>query len=188
MTVPGGNQPSVPASAAPRPVRLDGLWLGDLTVGQRFTAGGYELTEPEIIEFAARYDPQAYHLDPEAAKGTFFGGLVASGWHTAAVSMWLFVRALPIATGNIGAGGEVTWPSAAVAGDVLHLEGTIDDIVASRSRPGRAALLISHQTLNQRGEVRQKTSARLIAWSRPGAAAESRSGQSASVPAPPSSS
>ncbi len=136
-------------------------------MGHGFRSNDYELTEPEIIEFASRFDPQAFHVDPAAAKGTFFDGLVASGWHTAAVTMRLLVQALPIATGIVGAGGEIAWPSAALAGDLLHVEGTIDDIVASKSRPGRAALLVSHQTLDQRGEVRQKSSARLIAWNRP---------------------
>ena len=98
-----------------------------------------------------------------AARGTFFDGLAASGWHTAAVTMRLFVRSLPIATGIVGAGGEVSWPTAARAGDVLHVAGAIDNIVASRSRPGRAALVVSHETLNHRGEIRQRTTARLVA-------------------------
>jgi acyl dehydratase len=166
--MPKDSQPSASAAEVPpRPVRADGLWLDDLTAGYRFTSDAYELSAAEITEFAARFDPQAFHTDPAAAKGTFFDGLAASGWHTAAVTMRLLVPALPIATGIVGAGGEVTWPSAARPGDVLHVEGVIDDIVASRSRPGRATLLVSHQTLSQHGEVRQKTSARLIAWNRP---------------------
>ncbi len=154
-------------SAPPRPVHPGGLWLDDLTVGQRFTSDGYEVTAAEIIEFASRFDPQAFHLDPEAAQGTFFDGLVASGWHTAAITMRLVVRAFPVATGVVGAGTDVTWPSATVPGDVLHVEGTVDEIVPSRSRPGRAAVRVLHQTLNAHGEVRQQSAARLIAWNRP---------------------
>src|ERR1051325_11909232 len=87
------------------------LYLEDLHVGQRFTSGTHKIDEEQIIEFARRYDPQPFHLDPEAAKSTFFGGLVASGWHTAAISMRLWVRSeLSIAGGTIGAGIEVAWP------------------------------------------------------------------------------
>jgi acyl dehydratase len=154
-------------SGAPRPVHPDGLWLDDLSVGRRFTSDGYQVTAAEIIEFATRFDPQAFHLDADAATGTFFDRLVASGWHTAAITMRLVVRAFPLATGVVGAGTDVTWPSATVPGDVLHVEGTVDEIVPSRSRPGRAAVRVRHQTVNARGEVRQKSAARLIAWNRP---------------------
>src|ERR1700761_7964698 len=154
-------------SGAPRPVHPGGLWLGDLTAGPRFLSEGYEVTAAEIIEFAARFDPHAVHLDPAAAKGTFFDGLVASGWHTAAITMRLVVRAFPVATGVVGAGTDVTWPSATVPGDVLHVAGIVEEIVPSRSRPGRAAVRVAHQTLNQNGEVRQKSVARIIAWNRP---------------------
>lgn len=152
---------------APAPTRPDGLWLDDLTVGQTFTSGTVDLSADAIVDFARQFDPQPFHLDADAGKGTFFDGLVASGWHTAALTMRLFTEAMPIATGIVGAGGEVTWPSAAVAGDVLHLEGTIDDIAYSKSRPDRGVVVMSHQTLNQHGEARQRTSARLLAWTRP---------------------
>jgi len=168
MTMQRDSQLSDPAAEVPpRPIRADGLWLDDLTVGQRFTSDTYELSAAEIVEFAARFDPQAFHLDPAAAKGTFFDGLVASGWHTAAITMRLVVRAFPVATGVVGAGTDVTWPSATVPGDVLHVAGIVEEIVPSRSRPGRAAVRVAHQTLNQNGEVRQKSVARIIAWNRP---------------------
>jgi acyl dehydratase len=152
---------------APRPTRPDGLWADDLHAGQTFTSGSYELTEQAITDFARQFDPQPFHLDPRAARGTFFDGLVASGWHTAAITMRLLVTSgLPLATGIVGSGGEVNWPSAAVPGDVLHVEVRIDEIVPSRSRPERVAVLISHRTVNQDGEVRQRSKARLICWKR----------------------
>ncbi|MFW0791827.1 MaoC/PaaZ C-terminal domain-containing protein [Gordonia sp. CPCC 205333] len=153
--------------SAPVPTRPHGLWLDDLSVGHTITSGTVELNAAAIVEFASQYDPQPFHLDADAARGTFFDGVVASGWHTAALTMRLLADAFPLATGIVGAGVDLTWPSAAVAGDVLHLEGAIETITFSRSRPDRATVVLSHQTLNQHGQTRQKTSARLLAWKRP---------------------
>ena len=87
------------------------VFLEDLQVGQRFVSGTHRIDEEQIRAFARQFDPQPFHLDPESAKATLFGGLVASGWHTAAVSMRLLVGGgLPIAGGIVGAGG--TWPTA----------------------------------------------------------------------------
>lgn len=153
---------------APKPTRPDGLWLDDLTVGATFTTDSCELTAEAIIAFAREFDPQPFHTDPEAARGTFFDGLVASGWHTRAITMRLLTTTgLPIATGIIGGGGEIAWPSAAKAGDLLHVEITIGEISRSRSRPERAWIAAQHRTVNQHGEVRQRTTARLLAWQRP---------------------
>lgn len=155
----------LPTPAATRP---DGLWLDDLETGATYRTGTYELTAENIVAFAREFDPQPFHLDAEAARGTFFDGLVASGWHTAAVTMRLIATSDAVfATGIVGAGGEVGWPSAAVPGDVLHVELTIGEIRRSASRPNRATVDVAHQTVNQHGEVRQRTSARLLAWDRP---------------------
>src|SRR4026207_2166162 len=86
------------------------LYLDDLHVGQRFTSDTHLIDEEQIKAFAKQFDPQPFHLDAEAAKGTLFEGLVASGWHTAAITMRLLVESLPIAGGGIGAGGENTRP------------------------------------------------------------------------------
>ena len=89
----------------------DGLiYLEDLRVGQRFTTGEYALEADDITAFARQYDPQPFHTDQEAARDSFFGGLVASGWHTAGITMRL-VEGLPIAGGVIGAGGQLDWPA-----------------------------------------------------------------------------
>ena len=87
------------------------LYLEDLHVGRRFTSGTHGLDERQITSFAGEFDPQAFHTDPQAAKATLFRGLVASGWHTAAITMRLQVEGgLPIAGGIVGLGGELSWP------------------------------------------------------------------------------
>src|SRR5262245_65083878 len=114
------------------------LYLDDLHVGQRFVSGTHLLDEEQVRAFARQFDPQPFHLDDEAAKGTLFGGLVASGWHTAAVTMRLLVEGgLPIAGGLVGAGAEVTWPKPTRPGDTLHVESEILELRPSRSNPGR---------------------------------------------------
>src|SRR6185295_11536628 len=97
---------------------------------------------------------QPFHLDAEAAEETLFEGLVASGWHTAAVSMRLLVGSgLPIAGGIIGAGGEIAWPRPTRPGSILHVEGEILDIRPSRSHPDRGVATIRSESRNQIGEV-----------------------------------
>ncbi|MGW3483982.1 MaoC/PaaZ C-terminal domain-containing protein [Rhodococcus indonesiensis] len=151
----------------PRAIRPDGLWLDDLAVGQRFVSEPYEVTKEAIVAFASDFDPQPYHLDSVAAAGTFFDGLVASGWHTAAITMRLLVQAFPVATGLIGADGHLTWPSAVIAGDIVHVEAVIEKLVPSRSRPDRASIMLFYQTKNQHDEVRHQSTLRMLAWRRP---------------------
>jgi acyl dehydratase len=139
------------------------LYLDDLYVGRRFTSGTHALDERQITEFAREFDPQPFHVDREAAKGTLFRGLVASGWHTAAITMRLQVDGgLPIAGGIIGLGGEVAWPTATRPGDVLHVESDIVEVVPSRSRPDRGTVTVRSKTRNQRGEVVQTTTVKLL--------------------------
>lgn len=143
--------------------RKQRLYLEDLEVGQRFVSGSYMLDEAEIIAFATKFDPQPFHVDPEAARGTLFGGLAASGWHTAAITMRLQVEAgLPLAGGIIGAGGEIGWPHPTRPGDVLHVESELVDITPSKSRPDRGMATVRSETLNQRGEIVQTLTAKLI--------------------------
>lgn len=155
-------------SSAPKPVKPDGLWLDDLAEGMTFRSGTYEVTEAELVDFASRYDPQLFHVDAGQAQGTFFDGLAASGWHTAAITMRLLVESrAALATGVIGAEISLKWTSATRPGDLLHLEITVDTITPSDSRPDRANVVLSYDTTNQYGEIRQKTTARVIAWWRP---------------------
>ncbi len=159
---------SATPSTAPEPIRADGLWLDDLAAGMTFRSDTYEVTAAEVVDFATRYDPQAFHLDDAQARGTFFDGLAASGWHTAAITMRLLATSgVPLATGVIGADISIKWPTATRPGDLLHLEITVDEITLSNSRPDRGNIVFSYDTINQHGECRQRTTARIIAWRRP---------------------
>jgi acyl dehydratase len=142
------------------------VYLEDLTVGAVFTSSEYPLDVEQIREFAQRFDPQPFHLNEETAKDTFFGGLAASGWHTAAITMRLLVESLPFASGVIGAGGDISWPRPTRPGDVLHVVTTIMEIAPSRSKPERGIVTVQSDTLNQHGEVCQRLVARLLAFRR----------------------
>jgi len=144
------------------------FYLEDLHAGQIFVSGSHELDEEQIKAFASAFDPQPFHLDHEAAKGTLFGGLAASGWHTAAITMRLNVESgLPLANGIIGAGGEIQWPAPTRPGDILRVESEVKEIMPSRSRPDRGIATIISRTLNQRGNVLQILTARLVVHRRP---------------------
>ena len=141
----------------------DRLYLDDLQVGQRFTSRSHALDEAQIKAFAAAFDPQPFHLDDEAAKGTLFAGLAASGWHTAAITMRLLVEGgAPIAGGVVGAGGEIGWPRPTRPGDILQVESEVLEVTPSRSRPDRGMVTLRSETRNQRGEVVQILTAKLV--------------------------
>jgi acyl dehydratase len=144
------------------------LYLEDLTVGQRFTSGTLTVKEEEIKAFAGRYDPQPFHLDDDAARGTLFRGLAASGWHTAALTMRLTVDGgPPLAWGIIGGGGEIAWPRPTRPGDVLHVEGEVVEIIASKSKPDRGLVTMRSETKNQNGETVQVSTMKLVVPRRP---------------------
>ena len=152
---PHGNAMAEPTNAL--------LYLDDLHVGRRFTSGTHALDERQITTFASEFDPQPFHTDREAAKETLFRGLAASGWHTAAITMRLQVDGgLPITGGLVGLGGEVAWPTATRPGDVLHVESEILEVVPSRSRPDRGTVTVRSETRNQRGEVVQRATIKLL--------------------------
>lgn len=145
------------------------LYLEDLHVGQTFTTGSVTVTAEAIKAFARDYDPQPFHLDEAAAEASLFGGLAASGWHTAALSMRLLVDGLPIAGGLIGVGGETTWPRPTRPGDTLTVHIEITEITPSKSRPDRGMVTMRSRTLNQNGQVVQEFAAKLVVPRRPGA-------------------
>lgn len=143
------------------------LYLEDIVVGQQFTSASHQITAEEIKRFAQQFDPQPFHLDEVAAQGTFFGGLAASGWHTAAITMRLLVESgMPLAGGIIGAGAEITWPKATRPGDVLHVESEVMSLTPSKSRPERGMIQVRSQTMNQSGDVVQLLVAKLMVWSK----------------------
>jgi acyl dehydratase len=133
-------------------------YFEDFTVGQTFRRGPLPpLTAEQIKTFAAQYDPQPFHLDEEAAKQTFFQGLAASGWHTAALTMRLFVESdvKPVG-GYVGAGGEeLRWPRPTRPGDSLRVEIQVVELRPSRSRPEVGIVKVQITTFNQRDEVVQ---------------------------------
>jgi acyl dehydratase len=132
----------------------------DFAVGQKFRSGTATISAEDIKAFAAQFDPQPFHLDDEAARRTFFGGLAASGWHTASVGMRLLVNSdLHPAGGTIGAGVEdIRWPRPVRPGDVLHAEGEVIETRASRSRPELGIVKLRATIYNQAGEpVQQST-------------------------------
>jgi acyl dehydratase len=143
--------------------RDERLYLDDFHVGQRFTSATHVIDAAQIKAFARQFDPQPFHLDEEAAKGTMFGGLVASGWHTAAITMRLLVESgLPIAGGLVGMGGEMSWPRPTRPGDVLSVVSEVGEVTPSRSRPDRGVVRLRSETRNQRNEVVQILDAKLL--------------------------
>lgn len=149
------------------------LYLEDLAEGQRYVSATHQIDAEQIKAFAAQFDPQPFHLDEVAAKDTFFAGLAASGWHTAGITMSLLVRSgLPIAGGLIGAGADVTWPRATRAGDILQVETEILKVLPSRSRPDRGMVTVRTETKNQRGEVVQVMTSRMVVFKGPSQVAD----------------
>jgi len=145
------------------------LYLEDLQVGQRFGSGTVAVTAEAIKAFAREFDPQPFHVDEEAAKATFFGGLAASGWHTAALTMKLLVGgAYQPVGGLIGGGAEdLRWPRPVRPGDVLRLECEVLEIQPSQSRPDRGRARIRVTTFNQAGEPVQIMVANMVVPRRP---------------------
>jgi acyl dehydratase len=141
------------------------LYFEDFSVGYRMSGGEHVLDVEQIKAFARQFDPQPFHLDEAEAERSLFGGLCASGWHTAAITMKLVTMLRPqIAGGIIGAGAELNWPTAARPGDVLRLECEALEVRASRSRPDRGMVVMHMRTLNQYDEVRQDLKAKLVVF------------------------
>jgi acyl dehydratase len=147
-------------------------YLEDLHVGDRFGSDGLDVTEESIIAFARGFDPQPFHLDPEAAKRSVFKALVASGWHTAAMSMKLFVTGeLRLVGGSVGLGvDELRWPRPVKPGDTLRLETEILEVRPSQSKPDRGIIRIRNVTTNQHNQVVQTFVASVLVRRRPAAA------------------
>jgi acyl dehydratase len=135
---------------------MSNRYFDDFKVGDRFKSELLEVTEKQIIEFAREFDPQVFHIEPARAEQTIFKGLIASGWHTAAITMRLFVQTLNFAEGAIGLGvDELRWPNAVRPGDTLSVETEIIDRRRSRSKPNYGIIRLRNVTTNQRGEIVQ---------------------------------
>jgi acyl dehydratase len=154
------------STADSRPV----FYLDDLRVGQKFETGTYRMEEARMKAFAAEFDPQPFHLDEAAAKESVFGGLAASGWHTAAATMRMIVDGkFKLAGGSVGLGGEIAWPRPTRVGDTLRVHTEIVEIVPSRSKPNQGIVTIRNTTVNQHGEEVQVFTAKLMVFKGPAA-------------------
>jgi acyl dehydratase len=144
-------------------------YFEEFAAGQMFRSASLRVEAGEIAGFAAEFDPQPFHLDDAAARGSLFGGLAASGWHTAALTMKLIVGSdFRPAGGIIGGGGELTWLKPVRPGDELHAEVEVLETRASRSRPEMGVLKMRITTLNQHGEPVQIFAPTLLVPRRPG--------------------
>jgi acyl dehydratase len=131
------------------------IYFDDVKIGQRFGSASHEVTEAAIIDFARQFDVQPFHFDHAAANASVFGGLSASGWHTAAIAMRLFTTGeLQFVGGAIGLGvDELRWPHAVRPGDKLQLETEILEMRPSKSKPQQGIVRIRNVMTNQNGEV-----------------------------------
>jgi acyl dehydratase len=148
---------------------MPGRYFEDYAVGQKFGSGTVTVTAERIKSFAREFDPQPFHTDEEAARHTFFGGLVASGWHTAAMSMRLFVESdITPEGGSIGAGGsDLSWPRPTRPGDTLRIESEVLELRPSKSRPGIGIMRVKLLTYNQANEIVQIAHPTMIVPRRP---------------------
>ena len=144
-------------------------YLEDFETGQTFRSGRIRIDVDRIKSFAAEFDPQPFHLDERAASDSIFGGLAASGWHTAAITMRLLVDSdLAPAGGIVGAGfDELRWPRAVRPGDELHVESEVLEVRASKSRPDQGVIKVRTTTLNLNNEPVQVFVGNLLVPRRP---------------------
>ena len=127
------------------------LYFEDLRAGQVVDLGSRTVTEEEIISFARLWDPQPFHVDPEAAKASVFGGLIASGWHTGAMWMRLYVDSLLDGAASMGSPGieELRWLAPVRPGDTLSGRLTVLETTPSERRPDRGTVRIRGEMVNQ---------------------------------------
>jgi len=136
-------------SAEPR------LFFEDFHAGMTVERDLPVLSEQEIIEFATKYDPQSFHIDPERAAGSIYGGLIASGWHTVSLMMRAICEGYLLEAASLGSPGvdNVRWLKPVRAGDRLHMRMTVESARPSRSRPDRGSVVHRWQLLNDRDEL-----------------------------------
>lgn len=135
--------------------QIDDRYLEDYTPGGVYQFGPIAVEESEIIAFGKRFDPQPFHTDPEAAKESSFGGLIASGWHSASLMMRLFVDHYLTRCASLGSPGvdELRWLKPVRPGDELLLRVTVAEVTPSRSKPDRGLLRSYIEVLNQHDQV-----------------------------------
>lgn len=149
------------------------LYFEDFTPGREFRTDGITITEAQILDFALAFDPQPFHLDVEAAKETIFGGLIASGFHTIALTFRLFVQTRALAACSLGSPGadELRWLRPVRPGDTLRATVQVLEQRPSGSKPDRGIVRLHWTTINQRGEpVLTMVSMQLVKRRPPGSA------------------
>ena len=152
-----------------RLTNVTGRYLEEFAPGQRFGSGRLKVDRERIKSFAAEFDPQPFHVDEEAARGSIFRGLAASGWHTAAMTMRLLVESeLRPVGGIVGVGfDEFRWPNPVRPDDTLHLDIEVLEARPSKSRPDQGVIKVKTLTLNQNDEPVQVSVGNLIVRRRP---------------------
>lgn len=143
------------------------LYFDDLSLGQEFESDPVRVHREAMLAFAREYDPQPFHLSAEEAGLGLFGGLAASGWNTAALTMKMLVASVPLADGIIGLGIELSWPTPTYPDDVLRLFSTVQAIDPSASKPDRGVVTLFMETLNQNDKVVQRATGKLLVFRRP---------------------
>ena len=131
------------------------LYFEDFPVGQVRDCGSRTIALPEILAFARDFDPQPFHVDAQAAAKSPFGGIIASGWHTASIAMRMQVDAMLSHTHSLGSPGidELRWKKPVRPGDTLSLKLEVLEARPSKSKPGQGSILTSLTLSNQHGEV-----------------------------------
>lgn len=134
---------------------IDQRYFEDYVPGSVHEFGEIRVEEDEIIRFARRFDPQVFHTDPEAAQQTVYGGLIASGWHSASLMMRLFVDHYLSHVASLGSPGvdELRWLKPVRPGDTLFLRITVSETKRSRSKPDRGLVRSDVEAMNQKGEI-----------------------------------
>jgi acyl dehydratase len=137
-------------------------YFEDFELGAVTEVGPVSVSEEEIVEFASRYDPQPFHIDPEAAKSSPFGGLIASGWHTTALFMGMFVRGILLDSASLGSPGveEIRWTAPVRPGDTLMGRITVTDVQPSAKNPARGTVFTTSDVFNQDGTLVMSLKAR----------------------------
>jgi acyl dehydratase len=145
------------------------LYFEDFYVGQRFDSiGSYKVTAAEIKEFGQKYDPQPFHLDQTAGEGSFFKGLAASGWLTAAIVMRLRVQSITVAGGMIGAGvEEMRWTAPVRPNDTIRSEIEVLGVRQSQTRKEYGIVRTRSIAYNQRNEIVLRATVNFLAPVRP---------------------
>lgn len=144
-------------------------YFDDFPVGERRELGSYAVTEEEVIAFAVAYDPQSFHVDRAAAEASIFGGLIASGWHTCAMTMRVLCDGFLLGAASIGSPGvdALRWKRPVRPGDTLRVISTVTEAKPSTTKPDRGVLSNAIEVLNQNDEVVMTMQAMTMLYRRP---------------------